>query len=107
MHTAIAIFDTDYSVPIEELARAAEERGFESLWVAEHSHIPTNETRWPGGQELPKHYWHTLDPFVALTIAAQASKTLSAHPSAPPDTRRRSPRATPRRPPCRAARRAA
>src|SRR5438270_10689568 len=60
-----------------ELAPAAEELGFESLWVAEHSHIPTSRaTPWPGGAELPKHYWHTMDPFLALTAAAPASKTL-------------------------------
>src|SRR5256885_12819107 len=60
-----------------ELAPAAEQLGFESLWVAEHSHIPTSrQTPWPGGAELPKHYWHTMDPFVALTAAALASKTL-------------------------------
>src|SRR5437899_11643939 len=60
-----------------ELAPAAEQLGFESLWVAEHSHIPTSrQTPWPAGGELPKHYWHTMDPFVALTAAAMASKTL-------------------------------
>jgi probable F420-dependent oxidoreductase len=60
-----------------ELAPAVEQAGFESLWVAEHSHIPASrESPWPGGAELPKHYWHTLDPFVALTAAALASKTL-------------------------------
>src|SRR5881296_3679052 len=60
-----------------ELAPAAEELGFEFLWVAEHSHIPTGrQSSWPGGAELPKHYWHTMDPFVALTAAAIASKTI-------------------------------
>jgi probable F420-dependent oxidoreductase len=60
-----------------ELAPAAEQLGFESLWVAEHSHIPTSrQTPWPAGGELPKHYWHTMDPFVALTAAALASKTI-------------------------------
>jgi len=60
-----------------ELAPAVEQLGFESLWVAEHSHIPASRlSAWPGGAELPKHYWHSLDPFVALTAAALASKTL-------------------------------
>src|SRR2546422_9895152 len=60
-----------------ELAPAAEEMGFESLWVAEHSHIPASRlSPWAGGAELPKHYWHTMDPFVALTVAALASKTI-------------------------------
>src|SRR5438477_12580239 len=60
-----------------ELAPAVEQAGFESLWVAEHSHIPTNrQTPWPAGGELPKQYWHTMDPFIALTAAALASRTL-------------------------------
>jgi probable F420-dependent oxidoreductase len=60
-----------------ELAPAAEQLGFESLWVAEHTHIPVSrQTPYPAGGELPKQYWHTMDPFVALTAAALASKTL-------------------------------
>ena len=60
-----------------ELAPAVEQLGFESLWVAEHTHIPTSrQSPWPGGAELPKHYWHTMDPFLALTAAALASKTI-------------------------------
>jgi len=74
----IAIFPTDYAIPMAELGPAVEQAGFESLWVAEHSHIPVSrETPWPGGAELPKHYWHTLDPFVALTAAALATKKLN------------------------------
>src|SRR3989454_8050737 len=73
----IAIFPTDYAISMTELAPAAEQIGFESLWVAEHSHIPTSRlSPWAGGAELPKHYWHTMDPFVALTVAALASKTI-------------------------------
>jgi len=73
----IAIFPTDYAITMSELGPAVEQAGFESLWVAEHSHIPVSrETPWPGGAELPKHYWHTLDPFVALTAAALATKDL-------------------------------
>jgi len=73
----IAIFPTDYAISMTELGPAVEQAGFESLWVAEHSHIPASrETPWPGGAELPKHYWHTLDPFVALTAAAVATKKL-------------------------------
>jgi probable F420-dependent oxidoreductase len=73
----VAIFPTDYAISMSELAPAVEETGFESLWVAEHSHIPTSRrSPWAGGAELPKHYWHTLDPFVALTVAALASKTI-------------------------------
>src|SRR5579864_760228 len=74
---AIAIFPTDYAISMAELGPAAEDRGFESLWVAEHSHIPAaRQSKWPGGDELPKHYWHTMDPFVALTIAAAATRKL-------------------------------
>jgi probable F420-dependent oxidoreductase len=73
----IAIFPTDYAISMTELAPAAEQLGFESVWVAEHTHIPTSrESPWPGGAELPKHYWHTLDPFIALTEAALASKNI-------------------------------
>jgi probable F420-dependent oxidoreductase len=73
----VAIFPTEYAISPAELAPAAEHLGFESLWVAEHSHIPTSrQSPWPGGAQLPKHYWHTMDPFVALTAAAMASKTI-------------------------------
>jgi probable F420-dependent oxidoreductase len=73
----VSIFPTDYAIGMDELAPAAEQAGFESLWVAEHSHIPTSRlSPWPGGSELPKQYWHTMDPFIALTVAATASKTL-------------------------------
>jgi probable F420-dependent oxidoreductase len=73
----VSIFPTDYAIAMDELAPAAEQVGFESLWVAEHSHIPTSRVSgWPGGDQLPKQYWHTMDPFVALTVAAMASKTL-------------------------------
>ena len=73
----VAIFPTDYAISMAELAPAAEELGFESLWVAEHSHIPVSrQSPYPAGGELPRHYFHTMDPFVALTVAAMASKTI-------------------------------
>jgi probable F420-dependent oxidoreductase len=73
----VAIFPTDYAISMAELAPAAEQLGFESLWVAEHSHIPTNRlSPYPAGGELPKHYFHTMDPFVALTAAAMATRTI-------------------------------
>jgi probable F420-dependent oxidoreductase len=73
----ISIFPTDYSIQPVELARAAEERGFESLFVTEHTHIPTSrQTPWPGGADLPKEYWHTHDPFVALAAAAAATERI-------------------------------
>ncbi len=71
MHCGVTIFPTDYSISMPDLARAVEERGFESLWVSEHSHIPVSRrSPWPGGADLPKMYCDTLDPFVALTAAA-------------------------------------
>ena len=77
MKFGIAIFPTDYAVSMGELAPAVEESGFESLWVAEHSHIPAEQPpTHPAGGALPEQYWHTLDPFVALTAAAAASRTL-------------------------------
>jgi len=77
MHIGVCMFNTDYAIRIEELARAAEERGFESLWVPEHTHIPVSrKTPFPGGGELPREYKHTLDPFVALAAAAMVTKTL-------------------------------
>ncbi|MBI1847473.1 MAG: LLM class F420-dependent oxidoreductase [Candidatus Rokubacteria bacterium] len=73
----IAMFPTDYAVRPDDLARALEERGFESLWVPEHTHIPTSRrSPWPGGADLPRDYWHTHDPFVALTAAASVTKRL-------------------------------
>jgi probable F420-dependent oxidoreductase len=77
MKFGIAIFPTDYAISMTELAPAVEQAGFESLWVAEHSHIPTSRaTPYPSGGDLPRMYMHTMDPFVALTAAALASKTL-------------------------------
>jgi probable F420-dependent oxidoreductase len=77
MHIGVTIFATEYAIPIDELACEAEARGFESLWVPEHTHIPTSRrTPWPGGGELPKEYSHTYDPFISLMCAAAATKTL-------------------------------
>lgn len=71
------IFPTAYSIGIIELAKALEERGFESLWVTEHTHIPASrKSPWPGGPELPKEYSHTLDPFIGLTAAAAVTSKL-------------------------------
>jgi probable F420-dependent oxidoreductase len=77
MHYGVMIFATDYAIRIDELARAAEDCGFESLFVPEHTHIPASRrTPWPGGGDLPKAYWHTLDPFVALAGAAAVTTRL-------------------------------
>lgn len=77
MDYGVCIFATDYAIRLDELAREAEARGFESLWVPEHTHIPTSRrTPFPGGEPLPREYSHTLDPFVALTAAAMATTRL-------------------------------
>ena len=74
MRVGVFYFPTDYGIDIRELARAAEERGFESLLLPEHTHIPTSRrTPFPGGGELPRAYSHTHDPFVALSFAAAAT----------------------------------
>jgi probable F420-dependent oxidoreductase len=73
----VSIFATDYAIRPDEIAPALEERGFESLWLPEHTHIPASRrSPWPGGAELPKEYWHTYDPFVALTAAATVTTRL-------------------------------
>ncbi|MBI1818040.1 MAG: LLM class F420-dependent oxidoreductase [Deltaproteobacteria bacterium] len=77
MDFGVLMFATDYAIRPDDLARAAEERGFESLWFPEHTHIPASRrSPWPGGPELPKEYWHTHDLFVAMTMAAAVTKKL-------------------------------
>jgi len=77
MHIGVCIFATEYAIRIDELAREVEQRGFESLWVPEHTHIPTSRrSPFAGGQPLPEEYKHTLDPFVALMAAAAVTKRL-------------------------------
>lgn len=73
----VTMFPTDYAIAPVDLARAVEERGLDSLFFPEHTHIPASrKTPWPGGAELPKEYWHTHDPFVALGAAAAATKRI-------------------------------
>ena len=77
MKIGVFIFPTDYSIGPVELGQACEERGFESLFLPEHTHIPTSRrTPFPGGSELPKHYADTLDPFVALSAIAVTTQRL-------------------------------
>ena len=77
MQYGAMMFSTDYSIRPDDLAKMLEDRGFESMWVPEHTHIPAGrQSPWPGGGDLPKEYWHTYDPFVALTAAAAVTKTL-------------------------------
>jgi probable F420-dependent oxidoreductase len=77
MRIGVFYFPVDYGINIAELARALEERGLESLYVPEHTHIPVSRrTPFPGGGELPQRYAHTHDPFVALSFAAAATQKL-------------------------------
>jgi probable F420-dependent oxidoreductase len=77
MKYALTIFPTDEAIRPDELARAAEERGFESLFFPEHTHIPcSRKTPYPAGGELPREYTRTHDPFVALTMAAAVTKKI-------------------------------
>jgi probable F420-dependent oxidoreductase len=77
MHFGVTMFCTDYSISPHELAKAAEERGFESLWLPEHTHIPASRrTPYPAGGDLPTQYSHILDPFGALAAAAAVTSTI-------------------------------
>jgi probable F420-dependent oxidoreductase len=77
MHIGAAMFFTDYSMSPGELGKALEERGFESVWAPEHSHIPlSRKTPFPGGGDLPKKYYDAMDPFVALMAAAAVTRRL-------------------------------
>lgn len=77
MRIGALIFSTDLAIRPDRLAMAMEARGFESLWVTEHTHIPTSRrTPWPGGPNLPDEYRRTLDPYVALSAAAAVTSTL-------------------------------
>lgn len=77
MKFGLMFFAADFAAAPDEVARMAEERGFESLLFPEHTHIPASrETDYPPGGELPREYWHTHDPFVACTAAAAATERL-------------------------------
>jgi probable F420-dependent oxidoreductase len=78
MEIGAAIFFTDYSITPTELAVALEERGFDSLWVAEHSHIPVSRrfTHPQGEAALTKEYYDVMDPFVTLSAAAAVTTRL-------------------------------
>ncbi len=80
MHFGLTYFPTDDSMRPDAFARAAEERGFESVWFAEHSHIPVSEATPgpppPGQPGLPREYYAVADPFVGLAMAAAATSTL-------------------------------
>ena len=76
MDFGVMMFPTEYSVAPDELAEMVEQRGYESLFFPEHTHIPASRaTPYPAGGE-PREYWHTYDPFIALTAAAAATERL-------------------------------
>ncbi len=69
--------NSSYGVPTATMAVDAEQRGYDSIWVGEHSNIPTSRsTPHPSGIDLPRFYWHMRDPFVSLAAAAQATSTI-------------------------------
>lgn len=80
MKFGIFMFQTDTAIRPDHLAREAEDRGFESVWFPEHSHIPTSRaTPWggvDGAPPLPDQYWHTHDQFISMAYAAAATKTI-------------------------------
>ncbi len=75
MDIGLFVLATEYAMPIDQLARAAEERGFESIWLPEHSHIPTASV-FPGNAPIPKDYSYIYDPFISLTVAASVTSTI-------------------------------
>ena len=78
MKYGAVIFQTDYAIRPDEIARAAEDHGFESIFFVEHTHIPASRrTPYPLGGELPREYSHTMDLFVALTMAAAATRKIN------------------------------
>lgn len=77
MKFGASMFFTGYSITPAALARAMEDRGFDTLWGPEHSHIPlSRKTPFPLGPELPKRYYDVMDPFVTLAVAAAVTTTL-------------------------------
>lgn len=73
----VTMFPTDYSIQPVALAKAVEERGLDSLFFPEHTHIPASRaTPFPGGGDLPEMYWHTHDPFVALAACAAVTRSI-------------------------------
>lgn len=77
MKIATMLYSTDFAMRPDHFAIACEERGFESIWYPEHTHIPASRVSpFPGGGDLPKDYWHLHDPFVALTAAAAVTSKI-------------------------------
>ena len=73
----VSIFPTDYAIQPVAMAQAVEERGLDSLFFPEHTHIPVSrKTPFPGGGDLPRQYWRSHDPFVALGACAAATERI-------------------------------
>lgn len=75
VNIGLFVVSTEASMPIVDLAPEAEARGFESLWIPEHSHLPL-ASRYPGGLPIPKDYAHTFDPFITLAAAAAVTSKI-------------------------------
>ena len=77
MKFGVMSFNTEYTIRSDELAKAAEERGLESVWFPEHTHIPAGRrTPYPGGGALPKEYIHMSDPFASVAAAAAVTNKI-------------------------------
>jgi probable F420-dependent oxidoreductase len=77
MHLGIATMNNLHQARTDDLARMVEARGYESLWMGEHAHMPIlAKSAYPGGGEMPETYKHMADPFVSIAIAAAATKNL-------------------------------
>jgi probable F420-dependent oxidoreductase len=77
MDVGVFFFPADFAMPVADLGRAMEERGFESLLFPEHTHIPSSRrTPWPSGMPLPPEYWHSIDPFAACNVVAAVTTRL-------------------------------
>src|ERR1700722_17674279 len=74
MRYSVTMVATETAIPIAELAFHVEERGFDGLWLPDHTHIPTSRrTPYPQGGELPDRYLHQIDPLVGLSMSAAAT----------------------------------
>ncbi len=77
MKYGVFTFNTEYTIRADDLAKAIEERGLESVWFPEHTHIPAGRrTPYPGGGELPREYIHMSDPFASAAAAAAVTKRI-------------------------------
>ena len=77
MQIGVSTFPTDYSIPAVALGRALEERGFDSVWVVEHTHIPASrKSPYPPGGDLPSIYWEAYEPFTFLAQVAAVTTHL-------------------------------